>query len=171
MLMVKGKRASMFKWLWLSGIVIVLDQWSKIYMVSWLTLYEQFPVIPHFNFTMAHNTGAAFSFLADAGGVQHWFFLAVAIGMSIILLVWLKKLNPSDKLEAFSISMILGGAIGNVTDRFNYGYVIDFLQFYAGFLKPILGSPYFPAFNLADSAIFLGAVLLIVDSFRTKTVV
>lgn len=158
----------MLKWLWLSGLVVVLDQVSKWLMVSWLSLHEQVAVMAHFNLTMAHNTGAAFSFLANAGGWQHWFFLALAIGVSIFLLIWLKALTQDKKLEAFSIAMILGGAIGNVIDRFNYGYVIDFLQFYADFLKPVLGSPYFPSFNLADSAIFLGALLLIIDSFKSK---
>jgi len=159
----------MLKWLWVSLVVIILDQVSKTMMVSWLDLYQQVIVIPHFNLTMAHNTGAAFSFLADAGGWQHWFFLTLAIGVSVFLLFWLKGLTQHNKLEAFSLVMIIGGAIGNVIDRFNYGYVIDFLQFYADFLTPILGGPYFPAFNLADSAIFLGATLLIIDSFKSKS--
>lgn len=186
MLMVTVSNAFMFKWLWVSAAVLVLDQWSKSFMVSWLSLHQQKAVYPDptlvaemamqnqfpsygFNFTMAHNTGAAFSFLADAGGWQHWFFLTLAVGVSVFLLFWLKDLTRDKKLEAFSLVMIIGGAIGNVIDRFNYGYVIDFIQFYADFLKPILGSPYFPAFNLADSAIFLGAILLIVDSFRSKS--
>ena len=152
----------MLKYLWLTSVVIVLDQASKWLMVSWLSLHETFAVVPFFNLTMAHNPGAAFSFLADAGGWQKWFFVGLASIVSIALLIWLKKLKPQAKLEAVSLAMILGGAVGNVIDRFYYGYVIDFLDVY-------YGTYHWPAFNIADSAIVVGAILLVIDSFRSKT--
>ena len=152
----------MLKWLWLSGLVIVLDQVSKWLMVSWLSLYESVAVMPFFNLTMAHNTGAAFSFLAQAGGWQRWFFVSFTAMICLGLFVWLKKLNVNAKLEAVAISLILGGALGNVIDRFYHGYVIDFLDVY-------YGSYHWPAFNIADSAIVIGAALLIIDSFRSKS--
>ena len=151
----------MLKWLWLTGLVIVLDQVSKWLMVSWLSLYETVAVIPYFNFTMAHNYGAAFSFLADAGGWQKWFFIILASVISLGLLYWLYKLAKT-KLEAVSVALILGGAIGNVIDRIYYGYVVDFLDVY-------YGSYHWPAFNIADSAICIGAVLIIIDSFTAKS--
>jgi signal peptidase II len=147
----------MLKWLWLSSLMIVLDQASKWWMVSWLSLYETVAVVPYFNLTMAHNYGAAFSFLADAGGWQKWFFIVLASVVSLVLIVWIAKLKPTAKLEAISLSLILGGAIGNVIDRIYYGYVIDFLDVY-------YGSFHWPAFNIADSAICIGAVLLIIDT-------
>jgi len=150
----------MLKWLWLSGLVIVLDQVSKWVMVSWLSLYETVAVMPYFNLTMAHNTGAAFSFLAGAGGWQRWFFIILAGVISLGLLYWLYKLAKT-KLEAVSVALILGGAVGNVIDRIYYGYVIDFLDVY-------YGSYHWPAFNIADSAIVVGAALLIIDSFRAE---
>ena len=150
----------MRNWLLLAGLVIVFDQLTKWLMVSWLSLYETVPVIPFFNLTMAHNTGAAFSFLAQAGGWQRWFFVGLAIIISVVLLVWLRK-AVENKLEATALSLILGGAIGNVIDRVHLGYVIDFLDVY-------YGSYHWPAFNIADSAIVIGAGLLIFDSFRTR---
>lgn len=152
----------MLKWLKLSALVIVLDQLSKWLMSSWLDLHQTVEVIPFFNLTLAHNYGAAFSFLASAGGWQRWFFVLLAVTISIALTVWLKRLPANAKLEAASLALILGGAIGNVIDRLVYGYVIDFLDVY-------YGSYHWPAFNIADSAICIGAVLLIFDSFRNKT--
>lgn len=152
----------MMKYLWLTSVVIVLDQASKWFMVSWLSLHDTIAVMPYFNLTMAHNPGAAFSFLAHADGWQKWFFIGLASIVSIALLIWLKRLKPHAKLEAVSIAMILGGALGNLIDRFNYGYVIDFLDFY-------YSTSHWPAFNIADSAIVVGAILLIFDSFRSKT--
>jgi len=152
----------MLKWLWLSSLLIVLDQASKWFMVSWLSLYETVAVIPFFNLTMAHNTGAAFSFLAQAGGWQRWFFVGLTVIISTGLIIWLKKLSSAAKLEAISISMILGGAIGNVIDRLCHGYVIDFLDVY-------YGSYHWPTFNIADSAIVVGAALLIIDSFMATS--
>lgn len=151
----------MLKYLWLSGFVIVLDQISKWMVSSSFSLYETLAVMPYFNLTLAHNTGAAFSFLAQAGGWQRWFFVGLTTIISIVLLIWLKKLSSTAKLEAISISLILGGAIGNVIDRIYFGYVVDFLDFY-------YGTAHFAAFNIADSAICIGAGLLILDSFISK---
>ena len=151
----------MLKWLWLTGLVIALDQASKWIMVSWLSLYETVAVIPYFNLTMAHNRGAAFSFLANEGGWQRWFFIGLALVISVGLFFWLAK-SAKTKMEAISISMILGGAIGNVIDRVYFGYVIDFLDVY-------YGSYHWPAFNIADAAICIGAALLIIDSFTAKS--
>jgi signal peptidase II len=151
----------MLKYLTISAVIIALDQVTKWLMVSWLSLYEIVAVMPYFNLTMAHNHGAAFSFLADAGGWQRWFFIGLAVVISMVLVVWLAKLKPHAKLEAVSLSLILGGAIGNVIDRIHYGYVIDFLDIY-------IGASHWPAFNVADSAICVGAVLLILDSFKPE---
>lgn len=151
----------MLKYLSITGLVIVLDQVSKWWMVSWLSLYETVAILPYFNLTMAHNHGAAFSFLAQAGGWQRWFFISLALIISVVLLVWLAKLKLTAKLEAISLSLILGGALGNVMDRIMYGYVVDFLDVY-------VGTSHWPAFNIADSAICLGAILLILDSFKSE---
>lgn len=151
----------MLKYLWLTGLIIVLDQASKWFMASWLSLHETIAVIPYFNLTMAHNYGAAFSFLSDAGGWQRWFFIVLALVISVVLLIWIKGLKSTAKLEAISLSLIIAGAVGNVMDRIYYGYVIDFIDVY-------YGSYHWPAFNVADSAICIGAALLIMDSFRSK---
>lgn len=150
----------MLKWLSVTAVVIIIDQLTKWVMSSWLSLYETVSIMPFFNLTMAHNTGAAFSFLAQAGGWQRWFFVGLAMVISLVLIVWLRKVTDKT-IEALSISLILGGAIGNVIDRINLGYVIDFLDVY-------YGNYHWPAFNIADSAIVVGACLLIIDSFRTK---
>jgi signal peptidase II len=152
----------MLKWLNLSALVIIFDQLTKWLMSNWLDLYQTVAVVPYFNLTLAHNYGAAFSFLASAGGWQRWFFTLLAVVVSIVLIVWMKRLKAQARLEAISLALILGGAIGNVIDRVVHGYVIDFLDVY-------VGSYHWPAFNIADSAICVGAVLLIFDSFRSKT--
>ena len=151
----------MLKYLTISAAIIGLDQVTKWLMVSWLALYETVAIMPYFNLTMAHNHGAAFSFLAQAGGWQRWFFTVLALVISTVLVVWLTKLKPEAKLEAISLSLVIGGAIGNVIDRICYGYVIDFLDIY-------IGSSHWPAFNVADSAICIGAVLLIIDSIKSE---
>jgi signal peptidase II len=109
-----------------------------------------------------HNTGAAFSFLSDAGGWQRWLFAGLAVGMSIVISVWLTRLKPNETFIAIALSLILGGAIGNLVDRLAYGYVIDFLDIY-------YGNWHWPAFNIADSAITVGVVLMLIDSFTSKT--
>ena len=152
----------MLKWLNLSALVIVFDQLSKWWANSALELYQSIAVLPFFNITLAYNHGAAFSFLASESGWQRWFFTGLAVVVSIVLLVWLKRLKTDAKLEAISLALILGGALGNVIDRVIHGYVIDFLDVY-------YGTYHWPAFNVADSAICVGAILLILDSFRNKT--
>jgi signal peptidase II len=147
----------MLKWLWLSLAVILLDQASKQLVESSLLVYETIPLLPHFNLTLAYNEGAAFSFLSDQGGWQRWFFSGLAAVVSLVLVVWLGRLRDERWLAA-SLSLIVGGAVGNLVDRLLFGHVIDFLDFY-------YGQWHWPAFNLADSAIFLGVLLMLVDSF------
>ena len=148
----------MLKWLWLSLLAVVLDQVSKLLIDSSMQLYQSIPVMPYFNLTYVHNTGAAFSFLSDAGGWQRWFFAGLAIVISIAMTVWLAKLKQHETLLAVALSLVLGGAIGNLIDRLAYGYVIDFLDVY-------VGNWHWPAFNIADSAITVGVGLLLVESF------
>ena len=156
------RRSGLF-WLWLSVLVIVLDLASKWLAESSLSLYQQVPVINGlFSFTLAYNPGAAFSFLSDAGGWQRWFFIAIAVGMSILLLVWLARLGRDKWLEAIALSLILGGALGNLYDRVVHGHVGDFI------LVHWQQQWFFPAFNIADSAITVGAVMLIADMFWPK---
>ena len=147
------------QWGWISLLVILLDQASKIAADAYLAYYQPVSIIPMFNLTLMYNKGAAFSFLSDAGGWQRWFFMTVSLAISIVLIIWLNKLKASQKLQTVSIALILGGAIGNLIDRSIYGYVIDFLDVYYQHY-------HWPAFNIADSAIFVGAVLLIIDSFK-----
>lgn len=146
------------KWLWLSILVIVLDQITKTAADNTLLFGVQNAILPGLNFTLLYNQGAAFSFLSDAGGWQRWFFIFLSSAISIFLFFWIRKLNNSNKILAIALSLILGGAIGNLIDRSLYGYVIDFIQLYYDVY-------YWPAFNIADSAITLGAGLLILDMF------
>ena len=148
------------RWLGLSALVIVLDQSSKAWITSHFGYGEILVVLSVFNLVLVHNTGAAFSFLSDAGGVQRWLFSFIAIVASVWI-VWLLRRHGTQPLFALALSMILGGALGNLIDRIAYGYVVDFLQFH-------WDEHYFPAFNLADSAITCGAFLLIFDGFRGK---
>lgn len=148
----------MLRWLWLSVLVILLDQLTKYMASALLGYYQPVAIIPLFNLTLMHNTGAAFSFLDDASGWQRWFFTVIALGVSVFLVLWLKRLTVHEKMQATALALILGGAIGNVIDRIRLGYVIDFLDVY-------YDKWHFPAFNLADSAITIGAVLIIYDSF------
>lgn len=151
----------MLKWLWISGVVIVLDQITKQIASAKLLYADPVAVIPYFNLTLLHNTGAAFSFLAGAGGWQRWFFAAVALLASVIIILWLKKLQPGQRWLAVALALVLGGALGNLWDRLYYGYVIDFLDFY-------VGSYHWPAFNVADIAISVGAVMLLIDAIFFK---
>ena len=146
------------KWLWITVVVVVLDQITKFAVAGAFTLHEQLPLTSWFNLTLAHNPGAAFSFLSDAGGWHRWFFTALARGVSIAIVVWLKRLPASDRWMAIALALILGGALGNVWDRITLGYVIDFLDFY-------VGQWHWPAFNVADSAITIGAIMLAIDAF------
>ena len=144
----------------LSALIIALDLLSKWFADTNLQMYQQVPVIDGlFSFTLAYNPGAAFSFLANAGGWQRWFFVAIAVGVSGMLVVWLARL-PRDKImEPLALALILGGALGNLYDRIVHGHVVDFI------LVHWQQSWFFPAFNIADSAITVGAALLILDMF------
>lgn len=150
--------ASGVRWLWLSVLVIIVDQITKQWIERTMVLGDSFTVLPVLDIVRAHNSGAAFSFLDDAGGWQRWAFTILAIGVSIALVVWLRKLALNTQaLLAFALALILGGAIGNVIDRIEHGYVVDFVHAH-------WGSAYFPAFNVADAAISIGAVLVILDA-------
>ena len=148
-------------WLWLSVAVIALDQATKLVVTRLLELYERVEVLPVLDFTLLHNTGAAFSMFAGASGWQRWFFLTLGVVVSVVLVVWIWRTPRGTKLLPLALALILGGAIGNVIDRALHGYVVDFIHVH-------WGSAYFPAFNIADSAITIVALLLIVDSFREK---
>ena len=152
-------RQTGLRFLWISILSFALDQWSKYAVMDSLSLYQSVQVLPFFNLTYVHNYGAAFSFLDSAGGWQRWFFTAIAMAVSGVILWWLKQSPKNQTLLPVAFSFILGGALGNVYDRLVHGYVIDFLDFYVnGF--------HWPAFNIADSAIFIGAALLIIDMIK-----
>jgi len=147
------------RWASLSLLVILLDQVTKAMVVAKIALYEIVTVLPVLDFTQLHNRGAAFSFLNDASGWQRWFFITLGIGVSLAILVWLRQIDPRrQRLLPIGLAFILGGALGNVIDRIALGYVIDFIRVH-------WEQSDFPAFNVADSAITVGAVLLIVDTF------
>jgi signal peptidase II len=152
------RESIMLKWLGLSLLAVVLDQLSKLAVAGSMQLYQSIKILPYFNLTYVHNTGAAFSFLSDAGGWQRWFFAGLAVIISAVIAVWLAKLKQHETLLAVALSLVLGGAIGNLIDRLIYGYVIDFLDVY-------YQSWHWPAFNIADSAITLGVVLMLAESF------
>ena len=151
-------------WLWLSAIVFVLDQVTKLYFEGSLQMYQQIVVIPdYFSWTLAYNTGAAFSFLADHDGWQRWLFALIAVGVSAVLVVWLKRLpRRGQGWLALGLALVLGGALGNLFDRVAYGHVIDFI------LVHWQSRWFFPAFNVADCAISVGAVLLALDMFKSE---
>ena len=146
-------------WLWLSFFVILLDQSTKAMVLRSLELYDTIELLPVLNITHLHNTGAAFSFLADASGWQRWFFILLGLVVSLVLMAWLRRIRtPEQTLLAVGLSLILGGALGNVIDRVWLGYVVDFIAAH-------WGDASFPAFNVADSAISIGAGCLLFDAF------
>ena len=150
-------------WLVLSLLVLVTDQVSKAHFEGSLEMFQQIVVIPdYFSWTLAYNTGAAFSFLADGGGWQRWLFAVIAVVVSAVLVVWLKRLGRDDTWLAIALALVLGGALGNLYDRIALGHVIDFI------LVHWQNRHYFPAFNFADSAITVGAIMLALDMFKSK---
>lgn len=157
-----GKAPGLALWLGLATIVILADQVTKTLILGWFQLGDVRPVTGFFNLVRVHNSGAAFSFLAGASGWQRWFFVGLGLAASAFI-VWMLKSHPTQKLFCFAVSMIMGGALGNVVDRLLHGYVVDFLQFRFGLLEPLFPGGYFPSFNIADSAITLGAACLILD--------
>lgn len=153
---------SLWLWLGLALFVILVDQITKTLIVHGLTLGDSHPVTAWFNIVRAHNTGAAFSILHDAAGWQRWFFVGLGM-LASAFIVWMLKSHPTQKLFCFAVAMIMGGALGNVIDRLVHGYVVDFLQLRFALLEGLFNGGYFPAFNVADSAITLGAVCLVLD--------
>jgi signal peptidase II len=153
----------MLRWLWLSGLVVLLDQATKLIVDGSMGLYESIELLPFFQLTYLRNQGAAFSFLSQAGGWQRWFFIGLSVTASCAISVWLKRLPSDRRWEAAAWALVLGGALGNLIDRIAYGYVIDFLDVF----WPDSGLPHFPAFNVADSAITIGVIVLLIDAFRT----
>ena len=150
----------MLKWLGLSALVVVLDRVTKLAVLRTFTLHESVEVTPFFNMVFVYNRGAAFSFLSDAGGWQRELFIAIALAAAVWI-AWLLRKHPSQTLFCLALSLILGGALGNVIDRVLYGAVVDFLDFH-------LFGWHWPAFNVADMAISCGAVLLVWDALRSK---
>lgn len=149
-------------WLGLAVFIILVDQITKVLILGAFQYGDTHPVTSFFSLVRAHNRGAAFSFLHDAAGWQRWFFVALGLAASAFI-VWMLRSHPGQKLFCAAISLVLGGALGNVIDRLLHGYVVDFLLFRFSLLEPIFQGGYFPAFNVADSAITLGAIGLIVD--------
>lgn len=140
-------------------IVLVLDQFTKLLIVSSLRLKKVVAIMPQLNFHLSYNKGAAFGFLAAAGGWQRWIFISIALIISIILVLWNKRLSKKDKWESLALGLILGGAWGNLLDRMRFGYVIDFLDFY-------IGKWHWYTFNVADIAICMGVGLIALLSFK-----
>ena len=153
--MATKRSASIWPWLGVALAVVLLDQLTKTLISGTFQLNDSRTITPFFNLVRAHNTGAAFSFLAGAAGWQRWFFIGLG-AVAALFIVWLLKRHGGQRLFGWALALILGGAVGNVIDRVLHGHVVDFLQFH-------WGSAYFPSFNVADSAITVGAVLLILD--------
>ena len=153
---------SLWLWLGMAAVIILLDQFTKVLIVGNFQLGDSVTVTSYFNVVRVHNTGAAFSFLADASGWQRWFFVGLGAVASCVI-IWMLRSHPDQKLFCLAVTLILGGAIGNVIDRIWHGYVVDFLQFHWDFLSPVFHGGYFPSFNVADMAITGGAIGLILD--------
>ena len=160
-----SKAPNLALWLGLALLIIVADQFSKTLILGAFQLGDVRPVTSFFNLVRVHNTGAAFSFLAGASGWQRWFFIGLGAAATVFI-VWMLKKHPEQKLFCLAITLIMGGAVGNVIDRALHGYVVDFLQFRFDLLEPVFRGGYFPSFNIADSAITAGALLLIGDELR-----
>jgi signal peptidase II len=156
--MIFGRHVGATGWLWLSFVVVVADQLTKWWVVRELELFERIEILPVLDLTLLYNTGAAFSFLSDAGGWQRFLFVGLALLVTLMILVWLRRLpRRGQGLLAAALALVAGGALGNVIDRTRLGHVVDFISVHHG-------SWYFPAFNVADSAITVGAALLIIES-------
>lgn len=153
-------KQSGIRWLWLAILVFIIDIGSKLVVMNTMDYGwpNRIEVLPFFNLLYVHNYGAAFSFLSDAGGWQRWLFTAIALGVCGLLLFWMRRTPASNKIANSAYALIIGGALGNLFDRMYHGFVVDFLDFY-------WGNYHWPAFNIADSAICLGAALIIIDGF------
>jgi len=150
--------SSLTAWLLIAAVIVLADQFTKILIIGAFQLGDVHRVTSFFDLVRAHNFGAAFSFLHGASGWQRWFFLALGLGAAVFI-IWMLRRHGHQKLFAWALTLVLGGALGNVIDRAIHGYVVDFIQVHAG-------GWYFPAFNVADSAITIGAVLLVLDELR-----
>ncbi|MFT6900739.1 MAG: signal peptidase II [Colwellia sp.] len=148
-----------FKWLWLTVLFLIIDQVTKHLVVNAFDLGESMNILPFFDLRYVQNPGAAFSFLADQDGWQRWFFTIIAAVASVVFLVWLAKTPKSNPLLSIALAFMLSGAVGNLIDRVLFGYVIDMLDFH-------IAGNHWPVFNIADSAIFIGAAVMIFDSFK-----
>lgn len=154
---------NLLKWIWLSIIIFIFDFWTKHYMQQTLVLHQPEQIFSWFNLHLLYNHGAAFSFLSQAGEWKKWFFISVAFLVSVVILIWITRL-ASNKYHLFiALNFILGGAMGNTIDRMINGYVVDFIEIYISILPFNIFNPW-PAFNIADSAIFIGTFILIIDS-------
>ena len=160
----KGTRAGSgwLLWIGIATLIVVIDQFTKVLILGSFQYGESLPITGYFNLVRVHNLGAAFSFLSNAGGWQRWFFTGLGI-VAALFMVWMLRSHAGQRLFSSAISFILGGAIGNVIDRLLHGYVVDFLDFHWAFLDGLFHGGHFPAFNVADCAITLGAGLLILD--------
>ncbi len=160
--MASQRNASFWPWLGLAAIILVADLFTKTLILGHYQLGDSTYVTPFFNVVRVHNSGAAFSFLAGAGGWQRWFFTAIGVGAAGFIF-WMLRSHSGQKLFSFALACILGGAIGNVIDRVVHGYVIDWLDFHFSFLSGIFHGGHFPSFNIADVGISVGAFCLILD--------
>lgn len=155
------KHKGNFRWLWLGFVIVILDQWTKFLAVKHLSVNNPHAVISFFNLTLTFNTGTAFSFLTSASGWQIWLLIGLALVVCLLILVWLGKIPRQANWLAASLVLIFGGALGNLIDRFHYGHVIDFIDLH-------INSWHYPTFNLADSAICIGVVMLIINLWLRK---
>ena len=160
--MARSSHRSLFLWLGIAAAILLFDQFTKLLVISRFELGDSQAVTSYFNLVRVHNSGAAFSFLSTASGWQRWLFTGIGIAAAGFM-VWLLRSHPQQKLFCFALSLVLGGAVGNVVDRMLWGHVIDFLDFHWDWLSPVFYQGHFPAFNVADSAISVGAVCLIAD--------
>jgi signal peptidase II len=160
--MAKNASPSLLLWLGIALVILLADQLTKLLIVDSFLLGDSQPVTTFFNLVRVHNSGAAFSMLSTASGWQRWFFTGIGI-VATFFILWLLRSHPTQKLFCFALALVLGGAVGNVIDRIAYGHVVDFLDFHWDWLSPVFYEGHFPAFNVADSAISVGAVCLILD--------
>ena len=152
----------MLLWLGIAFVILLADQFTKLLIVGSFQLGDSQTITSFFNLVRVHNSGAAFSMLSTASGWQRWFFTGIGV-VATLFILWLLRSHPTQKLFCFALALVLGGAVGNVIDRIAYGHVVDFLDFHWDWLSPIFYEGHFPAFNVADSAISVGAVCLILD--------
>ena len=158
----RARQGGALRWLWCSLVVVVADQSTKFAAVEWLDPASSVELIPTLDLVLAYNTGAAFSLLSTAGGWQRWLFIGLALVICVFIVHWLRDLPRDARGTPLALSLILGGAAGNLIDRVHVGAVVDFIDFH-------VGDWHWPAFNMADSAICVGAALLVLDTFRRKS--